>query len=76
MQIFIANNSELELGELNEFESKHCIKVLRKKPGDEIKITNGCGDLFTGIIPLHCTLRLHQLKALIDLSFLLKNVLK
>ena len=50
MQIFIANESELELGELNEFESKHCTKVLRKKPGDEIKITNGCGDLFTGII--------------------------
>ncbi len=46
MQIFIANNNEIESGELNEFESKHCIKVLRKVPGDEIKITNGCGDLF------------------------------
>ena len=45
-----ANNNEIELGELNEFESKHCLKVLRKAPGDEIKITNGCGDLFTGRI--------------------------
>ena len=50
MQIFIANQRELELGELNEFESKHCIKVLRKATGDEIKITNGRGDLFTGKI--------------------------
>ena len=50
MQIFIANNNELELGELNELESKHCIKVLRKVPSDEIKITNGCGDLFTAKI--------------------------
>ena len=50
MQIFIASNYEIEQGELNEIESKHCIKVLRKTPGDEIKITNGCGDLFTGRI--------------------------
>ncbi len=50
MQIFTANHNELKLGELNEFESKHCIKVLRKKTGDQIKITNGHGDLFTGVI--------------------------
>ena len=50
MQIFVASNYEIELGELNEIESKHCIRVLRKTPGDEIKITNGDGDLFTGRI--------------------------
>ena len=50
MQIFVASNYEIEQGELNEIESKHCIKVLRKTPGDEIKITNGIGDLFTGKI--------------------------
>ena len=50
MQIFVASNYEIEQGELNEIESKHCIRVLRKKPGDEIKITNGRGDLLTGRI--------------------------
>ena len=27
-------------------EFKHCIKVLRKKPGDQIAVMNGCGTIF------------------------------
>lgn len=33
-------------------ESRHLIKVLRKKEGDSVNITNGKGDLFTGEITL------------------------
>lgn len=50
MHVFLANNSEIELGVLNGFESKHCIKVLRKSSGDQIKITDGVGNLLTAKI--------------------------
>tara|TARA_Y100000589_G_C27155297_1_gene630578 strand:- start:947 stop:1642 length:696 start_codon:yes stop_codon:yes gene_type:complete len=50
MHLFIANNNEIELGVLNGFESKHCIKVLRKSSGDQIKITDGVGNLLTAKI--------------------------
>ncbi len=43
-------------------ESKHIIKVLRKKTDDTVYITNGKGYLFTGIIsndnPNKCTIRI------------------
>ena len=45
MQVFTASENEIQLGVLNEVESRHCIKVLRKSLGDEINITNGKGDL-------------------------------
>lgn len=35
---------------LNESESKHIIKVLRKKVGDTIKVTDGEGSIYTGKI--------------------------
>jgi 16S rRNA (uracil1498-N3)-methyltransferase len=50
MQIFTATNSEILLGILTEVESKHCIRVLRKKIGDQIYITNGEGTLFRALI--------------------------
>ena len=34
----------------NEEESRHIVKVLRKKPGDQLQITNGKGYLFTAEI--------------------------
>lgn len=50
MQIFIASDTEILNGTLNETESKHCVKVLRKKVGDQINITNGCGTFITATI--------------------------
>lgn len=35
---------------LDEEESRHCIKVLRRKPGDAITITNGKGVFFNAAI--------------------------
>jgi len=35
---------------LPEEESRHCIKVLRMKPGDAFKITNGAGLIFDATI--------------------------
>ena len=46
MQVFLASKNDLKSGVLNETESKHCIKVLRKTAGDQIKITDGLGNLF------------------------------
>ena len=34
----------------DEEESRHIVKVLRKKPGDRLQITNGKGYLFTAEI--------------------------
>lgn len=50
MQVFTATNSEISTGFLTEIESKHCVRVLRKKEGDQIFITNGEGTLFKAII--------------------------
>jgi hypothetical protein len=41
MQVFIASENDLKSGFLNEIERKHCINVLRKTAGDQIKITDG-----------------------------------
>ena len=52
MQLFY--NSEIKQGEstfiFDKEESKHIIKVLRKKEGDNIFITNGLGYLFESVI--------------------------
>ena len=50
MQVFTASTAEINSGFLNETESKHCIKVLRKSIGDEINITNGEGELLKCVI--------------------------
>lgn len=46
MQLFYKANFE-EDTVLDEIDSKHCIRVLRKKLGDEIRVTDGIGNLFT-----------------------------
>lgn len=43
MQIFYANDADIQQGKLNEEESAHCVRVLRKTVGDKIIITNGLG---------------------------------
>ena len=52
MQLFY--NPALNVGDnlfsFDKVESKHIVKVLRKKEGDELFITNGRGDLFTAQI--------------------------
>ena len=35
---------------LSEETSKHCIQVMRMKPGEQLQITNGKGELFTATI--------------------------
>jgi 16S rRNA (uracil1498-N3)-methyltransferase len=35
---------------LNEEESKHCVRVLRLSPGDEINLIDGKGNFYTGAI--------------------------
>jgi 16S rRNA (uracil1498-N3)-methyltransferase len=36
--------------EFDRFESRHILNTLRKKSGDEIQFTDGCGRLYSGII--------------------------
>lgn len=45
MQLFYKPNFEADTV-LDETDSKHCIKVLRHKTGDEVWVTDGAGSLF------------------------------
>jgi 16S rRNA (uracil1498-N3)-methyltransferase len=44
---------------LNEEESRHCVKVLRGRPGDSITITDGAGTFYQAVVkdanPSRCT---------------------
>ena len=44
MQLFFHQNLEKNTVELPEDESKHCVRVLRKKVGDEIMLIDGKGN--------------------------------
>ena len=46
MQLFYTPDIESNIYQLNEQESKHCVRVLRLKKGDCIFLTNGKGNLF------------------------------
>ena len=46
MQLYYSDNIENKKIILDEVESGHCIKVLRKKVGDYVFVTNGKGQLF------------------------------
>jgi len=48
MQLFYAPDLQGDQHTLEEQESKHIVRVLRMKPGDTIKLTDGKGNLFTG----------------------------
>lgn len=50
MQLFYQKDSSPPSITLEADESKHLVKVLRKKTGDTIHITNGIGELFECII--------------------------
>jgi 16S rRNA (uracil1498-N3)-methyltransferase len=50
MQIFYAPDIEGSLWRLDENESRHLIRVLRMVKGDVVKLIDGRGNLYTGII--------------------------
>ncbi|OOG72799.1 16S rRNA (uracil(1498)-N(3))-methyltransferase [Algoriphagus sp. A40] len=50
MQLFFQENITEPLTYLDEEESHHLVKVLRKKQGDPILLTNGKGQVFEGVI--------------------------
>ncbi len=54
MQLFYTKDIDKEIITLNEEESRHAIKVLRKSVGDTLHIVDGDGTLFCGeIIEAH-----------------------
>lgn len=50
MQIFYAPGIQSNEFILDEKESKHCIRVLRQRKGDTVKIIDGKGSLYEGVI--------------------------
>lgn len=50
MQLFYAYKVEGDLAYLDEEESGHCTKTLRKKIGDVLSFTDGCGGMYEGKI--------------------------
>lgn len=62
MQIFYAPNIDGLEFQLPEDESKHCIRVLRMNVGDEVLLTDGCGNLHTARIvdsnPKRCVVQI------------------
>lgn len=50
MNLFYTKHFNETNNQLSEEEAKHCSRVLRKKDGDFIQVTNGTGDLFEGSI--------------------------
>ncbi len=50
MQLFFVENLEGPFHKLSQDESAHCVRVLRKRTGDLIRITNGQGLLAEGKI--------------------------
>jgi len=50
MELFFTNNISGSEAILDPEESKHCVKVLRHKRGDEISFIDGKGGLYKGVI--------------------------
>lgn len=50
MQLFFQEKIETPITYLDEEESRHLVKVLRKKQGDPIRLTNGNGQVFDCVI--------------------------
>jgi 16S rRNA (uracil1498-N3)-methyltransferase len=48
MDFFFSNDINNQTIILDNYESRHCIKVMRHKVGDLIKIVDGLGNLFSG----------------------------
>ncbi|GAB2501064.1 16S rRNA (uracil(1498)-N(3))-methyltransferase [Algoriphagus taiwanensis] len=63
MQLFFQETITEPITYLNEEESKHLIRVLRKQKGDQLNLTDGKGNLYQGII-----LESHPKKASIQIT--------
>lgn len=50
MQLFFQEKIDFPITYLDEEESKHLVKVLRKKQGDPVQLTNGKGQVFECVI--------------------------
>ena len=50
MELFFSNNIKNDIIFLDNVESRHCIKVLRKTIGDEVNIVDGFGSFYKGVI--------------------------
>lgn len=48
MQLFYAYKIEQNIAWLDQEESRHCTKTLRKQIGDSISFTDGCGKIYQG----------------------------
>jgi 16S rRNA (uracil1498-N3)-methyltransferase len=62
VQLFFQENITLPITQLTEEESKHLIRVLRKKQGEQITLTNGQGMVYEAVIldsnPKRATLKI------------------
>lgn len=60
MQIFYAPDIDGNIYTLDERESKHCVRVLRMKKGDQVRLIDGKGNLYEAVIsepdPKQCTI--------------------
>ncbi len=65
MNLFFSTEIEGDLCFLDETESRHCIRVLRMKPGSMIRFTDGTGRLYEGLVagadPRKCTVKITSL---------------
>lgn len=52
MNLFYTENFSPDNNQLSEEEAKHCLRVLRRQQGDDIQVTNGNGELFTGTLDI------------------------
>ena len=50
MQLFFQENITQPITHFNEEESKHLVKVLRKKQGDAVQLTDGNGKVYEAVI--------------------------
>lgn len=62
MQIFYAPDIKGDIYTLDEKESKHSVRVLRMKKGEQVKLIDGKGNLYEGIItdpdPAECSIKI------------------
>jgi 16S rRNA (uracil1498-N3)-methyltransferase len=64
MHVFYASELSGSIHILDAEESRHCIKVLRLKSGDSIKLTDGKGKWYQAVLsethPRHCILQVEE----------------
>lgn len=50
MQLFYTTDIEGDLARFHEEEARHCVQVLRKKPGDQVNFIDGAGGFYIAAI--------------------------